>query len=753
VRSGNGRVVLHALVHHAPSVVIGVVMHVLGPKNPFWVMILVAWTVGGAYLIMWLTGTTLAQAQEMNWFFPASDLVVSRDYSGSGYGPPLPFGVLVSLVRGEVVWEAFTASVPTVLALAFLYVIRCSLHSAALKKNIPNVTRKRPEAPSPLLNSKNNKNKSSNAPVVPTPRKPPLTLGYILEHGYGYSQLVAAVTGGIPVAPSVAASLTLFKLGAEAKSPQYGSCVLVLLFYLTDFQFVQYIPKPAFSCLMVLAGLDMIKTWLIGSFLKTKAKLEWMVAPLLVVCAFSVGMLPAIFLGVAASTFIFVANFYRVGSVKFVGSGLTLRSTVERGILESKWLDQNADLIQILVLQNYLFFGNSQSANAYITTMFEEPVLSAQPQPGPLEYPIPPIPKYLIVDFTLVSGMDTSAIDTFREIADMCRDRECWLYLAGLTPNLKSMMLYAGLKPEPGSRRFSYTMDLESALANAEDSLVTTVFHLEEKDEMETSVRKRHRSVSNVEDGFLYALQKIDIQHGLHTADDLLDLGKYTIPIELHAGDVLDRQDGLYFVETGLMRVQHSSNYTTMGALSTEPATPFSDPTMSLSHLNARTSSIGREGSLWRERNERKNQNEQSFRLARFGAGWIIGSIEASAGLRKAGEHIASKSEPSPTALLVCDCEYIDSISNHSLTPFLCLLVSDARLHHLPYSAIKQAETTNPTLTMHLYRLLSHLSAKRQEMTIRQLGQFVRILNAPTPRLRGGGKSEMAKLQGMHSVM
>jgi hypothetical protein len=547
----------------------------------------------------------------------------------------------------------------------------------------------------------------------------------------------------------VAASLTLFKLGAEAKSPQYGSCVLVLLFYLTDFQFVQYIPKAAFSCLLVLAGLDMIKTWLIGSFLKTKAKLEWMVAPLLVVCAFIFGMLPAIFMGVAVSTFIFVANFYRVGSVKFVGSGLTLRSTVERGVLESKWLDQNADLIQILALQNYLFFGNSQSANAYITTMFEEPVLS--PQPGPLEYPIPPIPKYLIVDFTLVSGMDTSAIDTFREIADMCRDRDCRLYLAGLTSNLKSMMLYAGLKPEP-MRRFSYTPDLESALAKAEDSLVTTVFHLEEKVEMETSVRKRQRNVSNVEDGFLYALQKIDIQHGLHTADDLFGLDKYTIPVELHAGDVLDRQDGLYFVETGLMRVQHSSNYTTIG-LYAAPAIPFANPTITLGHLNARTGSMGREMSLRKEQNEREDQKEQSFRLARFGAGWIIGSIEASAGLRKPGEHIASKSLIFVGARLCIRTVFCTGISSHSLTPCLCSLVSDVRLHHLPYSAIQQAETTNPTLTMHLYKLLSHLSAKRQEMTIRQLGQFVRILNAPTPRLKGGGKSEMAKLQGMHSLM
>jgi MFS superfamily sulfate permease-like transporter len=183
VRSGDIHVMLHALVHHAPSVVIGVVMHVLGPKNPFWVMILVGWTVGGVYLIMWLTGTTLQQAQEWNWFFPASDLVVSRDYSGSGYGPPLPFGVLMSLVRGEVFWEAFRASVPTVLALAFLYVIRCSLHSAALKKNIPNVTRKRPDVPPLLPNTNTKKKKSTIAPVATTFRQPPLTLGYILEHG------------------------------------------------------------------------------------------------------------------------------------------------------------------------------------------------------------------------------------------------------------------------------------------------------------------------------------------------------------------------------------------------------------------------------------------------------------------------------------------------------------------------------------------------------------------------------------------
>lgn len=68
-----------------------------------------------------------------------------------------------------------------------------------------------------------------------------------------------------------------FHLGAEKQAPQYGSCLLVALFYFTDFQLVEYIPKPAFSCLMVLAAIDMCRTWIYGSFKKTKDKLEWMV--------------------------------------------------------------------------------------------------------------------------------------------------------------------------------------------------------------------------------------------------------------------------------------------------------------------------------------------------------------------------------------------------------------------------------------------------------------------------------------------
>lgn len=120
--------------------------------------------------------------------------------------------------------------------------------------------------------------------------------------------------------------------------PQYGSVALLAFFYLTDFQMVCYLPKPAFSCLLVLAFLDMIKTWIVQSFRKTRKKAEWAVGPFIVVLTFVFGMLNAVFIGVGISTFIFVASFYRTGVVKFIANGLTMRSTVERNRKDSDWL-------------------------------------------------------------------------------------------------------------------------------------------------------------------------------------------------------------------------------------------------------------------------------------------------------------------------------------------------------------------------------------------------------------------------------
>lgn len=48
---------------------------------------------------------------------------------------------------------------------------------------------------------------------------------------------------------------------------------------------------------------------------RLQEKLEWLCVPFIVVFAFVVGLLNAVFLGIAMSTFIFVATFFRSGKL------------------------------------------------------------------------------------------------------------------------------------------------------------------------------------------------------------------------------------------------------------------------------------------------------------------------------------------------------------------------------------------------------------------------------------------------------
>lgn len=176
--------------------------------------------------------------------------------------------------------------------------------------------------------------------------------------------------------------------------------------------------------MLVLAFIDMIYTWFYKSYFKTKDKSEWLVVPAIVFCAFVFDLLSAVFLGIAFSTFIFVGSFFRsgkcshqllwtyrlgimashrfssfVGVVKYVANGAVIHSTIERPYRKYEWLLDNGDFIQVLVLQNYLFFGNASTVYSYIASMFDR--IENDTGGDQLETRKP---KFLCMDLALVTG-------------------------------------------------------------------------------------------------------------------------------------------------------------------------------------------------------------------------------------------------------------------------------------------------------------------------------------------------------------
>ena len=259
--SGDWKIVENALVHHVPSLIAACAMKYLSPQSPFYVVGVIVGMIGLFYTYMGIAGVDLEEMVQRGWFWSKSDLVNhSMDSSNVGFAswaPPAPAGWINSWAQGNVHWGAVQAGMSTAVALAFLYMIRCSLHGAALRKNIGLMQRRVPASkiateenghstlhearesirklstrniPSPVrfrtrqvseavdldsfgvnlttgLDAPNNETKWVVTQSKPTKH----TLTEILAQ-YAYSQYICAFVGGFAMTPSIGPSSTLYSV-------------------------------------------------------------------------------------------------------------------------------------------------------------------------------------------------------------------------------------------------------------------------------------------------------------------------------------------------------------------------------------------------------------------------------------------------------------------------------------------------------------------------------------------------------------
>ena len=521
---GDAHMILYCMKHHVGSLAAGAVIVTLGKRNRGLVPILSLLPIPLVYFAMFLTGTTLKEAQSSGWFWSQDDFQVKVSWNNVDtitWEPPLPFGIIAGIMQGKVHIPAIVAGLPTVISMALIYFIRCSVHAPALRKNSNSLLKWKEEQATSNDSDKrrssvavgdddffwediNDTDSNHQSAVTNTS----LSMSDIFWT-YGKLICVNGLSGGFACLPTVSVAGTLFKIGVVGAIPQYGSMILLAVFYFTEFGIVSYLPKITFSSMLFVSSIEMTESWLLTSYKKTAVKSEWIVTPIIVIFTFLVGSLQSVALGLALSTFIFVGTLNKRGVVKFIANGLTVHSITERNAEDALWLDQHGDQIQLLVLQSYIFFGNANSCLAYVNSMFEDVPESVA---KPLFFPLPPLPKYLIIDMTMVSGIDTSSIDVFGEIIQLCFRHKCQVYMAGLTLSFKQSLALGGVKPSHDKNAANSTLrflpEMESALCKAEDGLLKNMSQLEQK-EMR---RSRIRANSTADDGFLYALKEIDNQ-------------------------------------------------------------------------------------------------------------------------------------------------------------------------------------------------------------------------------------------------
>ena len=239
----------------------------------------------------------------------------------------------------------------------------------------------------------------------------------------GIASIVCAALGGYVSSISSGRTNLNFAIGNKSRVAGLIVAAMCLTSTFINPGFLNYMPKFVLGGLLVTMGYDLARRWLVKS-IRQLARLEYLS---LLAIAFVImwwGFLPGVSIGVIFGCATFALNSGRIDVVKLAFDGSEYRSSLDRGPRELSLLAENGRELQGLRLQSYLFFGSTNRLYEHVKTL-----LAKTPQC-----------RFLLFDFRLVTGLDSSAVHSFTQIQQVAETLGARLVLVNLTPALDKVL-------------------------------------------------------------------------------------------------------------------------------------------------------------------------------------------------------------------------------------------------------------------------------------------------------------------------
>lgn len=236
----------------------------------------------------------------------------------------------------------------------------------------------------------------------------------------GLGNIAIGAFGGLVSYLSAGSTIMAHRLGMGGRMLTTGYCGVVLLGVVLARPLVASVPVFLSAGLLLYIGLSMVKDWLIDSRGRLSAQ-DWAVVAAIVGVTMWQGMLVAVAVGLVIALVIFVVSYARVPILRRSLSRPAPRSNVDRSPEEARVLRDGGDRIGWAPLQGYLFFGTVERLVGEIR--------ARSGRGGG--------PGWLILDFTLVSGMDSSATAMLEKLAYLAEGVGQRLILCCLAPELR----------------------------------------------------------------------------------------------------------------------------------------------------------------------------------------------------------------------------------------------------------------------------------------------------------------------------
>jgi len=336
----------------------------------------------------------------------------------------------------------------------------------------------------------------------------------------GWANLLGGMLGCAIGYPMLGATSLGYRLGAKARLNGVFAALVLGGVLLAGSGLFGYFPNFVLGGLLFFIGLDFLYSWLYETWFSLP-KIEYAIVVLIMLLINTIGFLQGVGVGLGLAVALFVVQYSRTQAVRHTLSGVSYQSSIDRSRLYNQLLRKKGDWLYILELQGFIFFGTANQALDQIRAHLE----TGCPQP----------PRYLLLDFRLVSGIDSSARASFRKIRRLLQARGIDLGLTHVSPGLQPH-LHKALPPDQAA----YFPDLDHGIAWCEDQMVATF----------EGVGLAARSVSLFK----------QLVRTLPDQTDADVLRQYLRPRSFQPGEQIiaqgQRQGGLYMIETGGVTVQ-----------------------------------------------------------------------------------------------------------------------------------------------------------------------------------------------------
>lgn len=267
----------------------------------------------------------------------------------------------------------------------------------------------------------------------------------------GFANIVTAAFGGYVSCTSISRSLLIRAAGATSRISGLTVAAISAAVLIADPSFLGYVPKYVLGGLLFFLGAGLLYQWIVKTA-QHLLRIDYLSLIAIALLIINVGFIAGVLIGVVIGCATFALSASRVNAIKFGFDGSEYRSSLDRGPQELALLTDHGAEIQGMALQSYLFFGSANRLYQHVKALLART----------------PKCRFLIFDFRQVTGIDSSATQSFAQIKQAASEAGARIVLVNLTPELE--------RPFRTARFISddiiVASDLDRALETCEQAII-----------------------------------------------------------------------------------------------------------------------------------------------------------------------------------------------------------------------------------------------------------------------------------------